>query len=354
MSPKISIIVPVYNAEKYLRRCLDSLVSQTLDDIEIIAVNDGSTDNSENILNQYKEKDSRIIAINRVNSGLSDARNCGVEHASGQYIGFIDSDDWVDLCMYSDMYNEAISRSADVVMCTYLREYPGGSAEKAFNLPEMLYFPPDEVRDHVLRRIIGPVGDELAKPDYLDAWSTVWSKIYKRDVITDNSIKFVDTKIIGSAEDALFNILAFYHTRAAVFINKPYYHYWRTNSSSFTSTYKPRLLEQWGCLYSLINEFIKKNELPAIYEQALSNRICISTLNLGLNILSSNESPYLQFKNISNTLNSSLIRNSIKHFDLSYFDLKWKLFYFCVKHRINIIVFVTLKIINYLRNSKLD
>ena len=102
---KVSVIVPVYNCEKYLKKCLDSLVNQTLKDIEIICVNDGSTDNSGRILEEYT--DSRIKIITKENGGLSSARNAGIAVAKGEYLGFVDSDDWVDLDFYEKLYNTA-------------------------------------------------------------------------------------------------------------------------------------------------------------------------------------------------------------------------------------------------------
>ena len=104
---KVSIIVPVYNVEKYLKRCLDSITNQTLKELEIICINDGSTDNSLKILKQYAHKDKRISIINKQNEGLSVARNTGMEAASGEYIGFVDSDDWIDLDFYKKLYTTA-------------------------------------------------------------------------------------------------------------------------------------------------------------------------------------------------------------------------------------------------------
>ncbi len=114
---KISVIVPVYNVEEYIQQCLDSIVNQTLKEIEIICVNDGSTDNSPQILEEYAKKDKRIKIINKKNAGLGAARNTGMEHATGEYIGFIDSDDWVDLGMFKKLYSNAKSQNSDMVMC---------------------------------------------------------------------------------------------------------------------------------------------------------------------------------------------------------------------------------------------
>ena len=115
---KVSVIVPVYNVEEYLGKCLDSLVNQTLDDIEIIVVNDGSPDNSQGIIDDYVSKYPNIIKCYiKKNGGLSDARNYGIKRAKGEYIGFLDGDDYADITMFEKMYNKAISNDFDVVAC---------------------------------------------------------------------------------------------------------------------------------------------------------------------------------------------------------------------------------------------
>ena len=113
---KVSVIVPVYNVEKYLKDCLDSVVNQTLEDIEIICVNDGSTDNSLAILEEYAEKDSRIKIITQENKGLGGARNTGLYHANGEYISFIDSDDWIELNTFEELYNMSKNLDLDMLM----------------------------------------------------------------------------------------------------------------------------------------------------------------------------------------------------------------------------------------------
>lgn len=113
--PLVSIIIPVYNTEKYLNRCLDSIINQTLQDIEIICINDGSTDKSLQILNKYKEKDNRIQILSIKNHGAAYARNLGIKKATGEFIGFCDSDDYVDLGYYETLYNHAKKQNADVV-----------------------------------------------------------------------------------------------------------------------------------------------------------------------------------------------------------------------------------------------
>ena len=122
--PKVSVIVPVYNVEKYIDKCLESLVNQTLKDIEIIIVNDGSTDNSIKIVEEYKEKyKNKIIYLEKENGGLSDARNYGIQYAKGEYIAFLDSDDYVDRKMYEKLYNKAIENNSDIVECDFYWKY---------------------------------------------------------------------------------------------------------------------------------------------------------------------------------------------------------------------------------------
>ena len=119
ISPKVSIIVPIYNVEKYLRQCLDSIVNQTLKDIEIILVDDGSTDSCPSICDEYASKDKRIIVIHKENAGLGAAYNTGLDIAKGDYIGFVESDDFIELNMYEELYERAVQTGVDLVKCNF-------------------------------------------------------------------------------------------------------------------------------------------------------------------------------------------------------------------------------------------
>lgn len=123
--PKVSIIIPVYNMEQYLIKCLDSVINQTLQDIEIICINDGSTDHSLEILKEYASKDNRIIIIDKENGGLSSARNAGIKKSTGEYIGFVDSDDWISLDYFELLYNTATKHNADIACCSISKVIEG-------------------------------------------------------------------------------------------------------------------------------------------------------------------------------------------------------------------------------------
>lgn len=353
MNPKVSIIVPVYNAEKYLSRCLDSLVEQNLSDIEIIVVNDGSSDSSIKILEEYRQKDNRIKIIHKTNEGVSSARNLGVELAVGEFIGFVDSDDWVDKEMYEVLYDTAIEESADIIMCTYIREFGSHSKEKIFNLPRKISYNDEEVKTNIMRRLIGPVNEEIANPELLDAWGTVWTKLYRTDLIKRNNLTFSDLREIGTNEDSLFNILAAFHAQSFIFLNTPYYHYWRDNNSSVTSGFKPYLIEQWFNLYNKIGSLIEEHKLDVNFQIALNNRICLNILGLGFNTISkgNNTSSLMKIKKINTILNDPRIIRSFKQLELSHFSIAWRAFYFCAKVRCSLGLYFMLIAINFIRKT---
>lgn len=351
MKPEISIIVPIYNMEKYLNRCLDSILAQTINNIEVITVNDGSTDKSLEILQLYAAKDNRIKIINQSNSGVSAARNNGLQNAQGKYIGFVDPDDWVDPNMYDNLLCTSIENAADVVMCSYVREFGTHSKVKVFDVPEKLIYKDDEVKEKVLRRLVGPLNEEVRNPELLDAWGTVWSKLYRAELLKTNNVLFTDLSVIGTNEDSLFNMEALCHAKTFVFINKPYYHYWRLNTASVTSSYKPNLMEQWFNLYSHIDQFLAEKQLQDHFYVALNNRKCLNIMGLGLNTISPNHhtSALKKIKELKAIVNHEQMKRSFQHLELSAFPIVWRTFYFCAKIRSALGLYILLYSIDGMR-----
>ncbi|QNG58471.1 glycosyltransferase [Bacillus sp. PAMC26568] len=353
MKPKISIIVPIYNVEKYLSRCLDSLLLQSFKDFEIIAINDGSTDSSGCILDEYAKRHNEIIAIHKKNNGVSSARNDGLQKATGTYIGFVDPDDWIDKNMYEELYKTAEQEQADIVMCSYIREFGTHSKEKIFEEADIRKYVNEELKTKILRRLIGPIEKEVSNPEYLDAWGTVWSKLYKSQLIKQNKLEFVDLKEIGSNEDTLFNIQAFYHANSFVFLNQPLYHYWRMNETSVTSKYNQKLVHQFGTLYTKMENFLQEKELKGVFQTALTNRISINTLGLGLNTISiGNTNSFIKkIIELNQILKSKHIKRSLNKFDMQHCPIVWKTFFFFAKKRIVIGLFMMLTSIEFLRKT---
>ena len=172
---KISIIIPVYNVEKYLRECLNSVVHQTLKDIEIICINDGSTDESGKILQEFADKDKRIKIIEQENKGQSAARNIGIRQASGEFIGFVDSDDWIDLGFYEKLYNAAVDYNADIA-CAGIRRCFSGRKSKDWLKYNKFILTGDMKKKFELCRV----------PKY----HYIWNKIYNRKKFLSANIFF--------------------------------------------------------------------------------------------------------------------------------------------------------------------
>lgn len=181
ISPKVSVIIPVYNVERYLHQCLESVVSQTLNDIEIIIVNDGSTDNSLEIINRFAQKDNRIKVISQENGGYAKAVNKGLSIACGEYIAEIDSDDYINLNMYSKLYDIAIKNDIDIVAGRYAEFVGKDQTFKMFPIS----FVPEQYENRKLSV------EEIYKDNKLEllGFTAIWSAIYKRSLIVDHDIK---------------------------------------------------------------------------------------------------------------------------------------------------------------------
>lgn len=344
--PLISIIVPVYNVEKYLSKCLDSLVNQTYKNIEIVCVDDGSTDSSGSICDEYAKKDARIKVIHKENGGLSDARNVGLETINGEYVMFIDSDDWIDKDTCDYCINTLKLYDVDLILWSYIREYKNNAKPKRLFMNGSRYFDDQEIKEKIFLRCVGLNGVELRNVENMDSIVTAWGKLYKRDKI--NNIRFKATTEIGT-EDALFNIYVMDNINSAFYIDRYMSHYRRDNVISLTSTYKSELYTCWQRLYDYIEAFIKEKDLGDDFINALNNRIALGICGLGLNIMSSDKSAVMKIKEIKDIISTERYRNAYKRLDFRYFPIHWKVFYGCAKLRFAAGVYVLLMCINMLR-----
>lgn len=213
-SPAVSVIVPVYNSELYLRRCLDSLVNQSLKRIEIICVDDGSVDGSLNILNEYAKRDSRIIVLSQKNKGPSATRNAGMKIATGKYIGFIDSDDWVDLNFFEELYSAAEKYSADIACASAERMYQWGIRY------QILFVGKEQVLTSANEKFLATL---------VPLFSYVWNKIYRRDVLQKLNLQFQEE--VREWEDIDFSINALYYMPKLVTVPSICYYYWENPGS---------------------------------------------------------------------------------------------------------------------------
>lgn len=211
VKPVVSILVSVYNVSKYLRQCLDSLVNQTLKEIEIICVNDGSTDSSAEILEEYAEADERVIIVNKQNGGLPSARNAGLDVARGKYVGFVDGDDYVDADMYRRMYNAARINEADIVVCG---GHPFPDEDKA----------PAWLKDALSPRdITYRTGGAEALFTERGAKPFLWRDLVRRELIEENKFRLDEKIVVG--EDQAFQFKIFPAAQKITFMQDKLYYY---------------------------------------------------------------------------------------------------------------------------------
>lgn len=331
MDDLVSIIVPIYNVEQYLDRCITSLVNQSYQNIEIILVNDGSTDNSLTICQKYSN-DARVFIYNKKNSGVSDTRNYGVKKARGKYVLFVDSDDWIELDMCEKMLEVAHDKDLDIVFCSYIKSYSDKEVCKYIiaSEKEIIYYDEKDTKDKVLRRIIGLYGNDLAHPEHMDSLVTVWGKLYKKEIIKD--IAFVDTKMIGN-EDALYNIAAFNNAQKTAYMNECYYHYWKANQGSLTKNTEFTHYYKWKKLFSYIEQYLVQNDIYDRYKESFHNRMALSVIGLGLSAMKMNASYLKKVNNLGIILNDEQIHESLVVLKKEFFDFKWKLFFYLAQHK---------------------
>lgn len=342
--PLISVIIPVYNVEQYLSQCLDSIIEQTYQNLELVCVNDGSPDRSSDILEKYAAKDERILVITQENKGLSGARNTGIRHAHGKFIMFVDSDDWIEPETCEAAVSAALKYDADLVMWSYAREYENSSKEKYMFWEDETVFEEAEVKSKLHRRLCGLYGEELKHPEYANSIETAWGKLYLAERIVENHVEFVDTKEIGT-EDALFNLYVLGYIERAVYLRRCYNHYRKTNQGSLTKTYNEKLFERWQRLFDYMRQYIQENNLPVVYGMALDNRIALSLLGLGLNIVGSNYGMKKKITLLRDILTNDRYEVAYKKLDFSFFPIHWRVFFTCAKHRLAYVVYLLLQII---------
>ena len=217
MKDLISIIVPIYNVEKYLNKCIESIVNQTYENIEIILIDDGSNDNSGIICDEYAKKDNRIIVVHKGNGGVSSARNKGLKIAKGEWISFVDADDWIEQTFCQTLLNKVTQEQADIALCGYNRITDNRIEKINANNQEVFL----NSNEYLVKSLNPQTG-----------FGFCHMKLIKKEVL--KSISFNERIEVG--EDALFNIQLSTYIKKAVFLKQPLYNY-RINNQSVVKRY---------------------------------------------------------------------------------------------------------------------
>ena len=329
-NPLVSIVIPVYNVENYLRQCMDCVVNQTYENLEIVCVNDGSPDRSIDILREYELQDKRVKVIEIENQGLSGARNVGTSHSTGEYLIYLDSDDWMDVEAVETALRAAVDQDADIVLWNYDKEYVN-SSQHVTVFSELSLFRGEDF-NWLHQRLVGLTGPQLSHPEQCDSISTAWGKLYRMSIIKQHDIKFVDTKIIGT-EDLLFNAEVFNHCKIAVALPNHFNHYRKSNVSSLTKNFKPEFFDQSLELQRRLRIVGAEKDYLS---QSLSNRTALSLIGLGLRVVSSKGSFVEKCGRIRKIISTSSYVSAFKKLDTKYMPMHWRVFFFCAKHKLSL------------------
>lgn len=270
--PKVSVIVPIYNVEKYLDRCIQSLLNQTLKEIEVILVDDESPDNCPSMCDEYARQDSRIKVIHKKNEGLGFARNSGLEIAIGEYVAFVDSDDFVELEMFNTLYDKTQKNKLDAVYCG-INYYSNGHVTNLLSEANSdNFFYKENVQKEFL---LGMLSNSKRDGRIVEYEMSVWHAIYKLGVLKKNEILFCSERVFIS-EDIIFHIDFLKYANSICVIPETLYNYC-FNSISLTKTFRQDRFEKEKILFTEILSRIQEIEFNEIQKNLITSLFALKT-----------------------------------------------------------------------------
>lgn len=315
MNDLISIIVPVYNVEGYLKKCVESILNQSYKNIEVILVNDGSTDNGPKICDEYAKKDNRIKVIHKVNSGVSDTRNIGLEIAKGKYVSFVDSDDWIEIDYIQKLYRAINENDADYATCGYNRVY-GNEIEKINSNGKTLIY---SAREYLIKLL-----------NVQSGYGFCHMKLIKRDIIGNK--KFYNGLAVG--EDALFNIELCENLKKAIVIEEPLYNY-RFNANSVVRKFDENYINKYQKSMEIMSGYIlKEYKNDAEIKQNLYNYIAYHVLLVAVNYCF-NPNNENKMKSLKKLYDIEIFKNAIKFSNYDMMSMSRKVTLFSLKYKLN-------------------
>lgn len=326
---KISIIVPIYNVEDYLSECIESMCKQTYENIEIILVDDGSTDNSLEIAKTYAAKDSRIKLISQKNQGANVARNAGLNAATGEWVCFADGDDWVDSNMCKELLEYA-SSDIDIIFYSY-RSICGSTIKEAARTDKEFKISKNEFVElqHATLNRLGPYRFGVQTMDTV----SVWDKMYRLDFLRKNNLRFIDE--LPKLQDLLFNLDVYDCAESGYVINKSYYNY-RINEGSVSKRYQENIVNKFDVIHKYLAIFMEKHADDEIMKQAYYERIATHARTcMVLNFCNHNnpKSYMVRRKEFLEMCNREVMSQAIDKVNLKHYTLKETILSICIKYR---------------------
>lgn len=318
--PKVSVIVPVYNAEKYLHECVNSILNQTLSDLELILVDDGSTDSSPVLCDQYAAQDARVKVIHKANGRAASARNAGLRAATGEYVAFVDSDDWIS----SDMYEKMLQTGADVTLCDYVRFQ--NEREIPFTQKSVVagFYDKPQMREKIYPHL---VMDGIEYPITISNWAMLIS----REIIIENQLSYRED--IHVSEDAPFGSEVLYCANSFAYLAGARFYHYRMTNGSVSSTYKP-----WWWDSSLkINEetenFFSKCEDYDFTQQIKSNMFYLARAEIYYILSNRDLTRQEQNEKIRAVMKHPRVVRMMKGFNVSPYPLSFKMLYWSIRYQ---------------------
>ncbi len=325
----ISFIVPVYGVEKYIHQCVDSILAQTFKDFELILVNDGSPDNCPHICDKYAEQDSRVKVIHQKNAGVAEARNAGIRAASGEWIYFVDSDDWIEPNAAEILYTDALRTGADYVVSTYVSVYENGSRKPFHMHSKAFYTDRREDIQAMQKNLIYRNFCPLYVP-YLSGHS--WGRLIRSSIIKDNGIYF-EGYVKHFWEDGIFNLYVLEHIKGFYYNDKHTYNY-RMLGDSWIHSFRADLLELMPRNHQVVMKFMAETGKDKNFLEAESCRQIgsLSSLLIRYFFHCQNTIPNkLRIRSLKKTLSEDPYRTAISAVNLRKLTLKHAYLALCVK-----------------------
>lgn len=334
---KLSIIVPIYNVDKYLNKSLECLVNQTLKDIEIILINDGSTDKSLEICQKYASRDPRIRIIDKENEGVSIARNIGIVESKSEFITFMDPDDEIKVDMYEQMLKNIINFDTDISMCNYIKK--SEDKEILINLP---FVGGKYKREQILYLIKNMIyGNDLNQTPIM---GSVWRSIFRKSIIEENNISFpVD---IRPMQDLLF-IISYLLKCNTIYINENAFYIYDIHQNSAVTGYKENVWYNHKKVCLLLEDILKENALLNDNEKNIHNRWIHSILGCISNEAHLNNKKRLRekLKNINIILNDECLEKQISMIDTQVLNIRKKIIFFCIEKKLVLPIYLYYRIL---------
>ena len=344
----ISVIVPIYNSEKYLEQCIESIINQKYSNLEIILVNDGSVDGSLKICEKYAKKDNRIKVIDKKNEGVSVARNVGMEVSSGQWISFIDSDDWIDPDMFKKILAKSKDDDFDVIMCNcYINKNNNEHNNQSLSSEDLIFNKEDI---HILQRKFLWRGIKEYRP-YVWGLGAPWCKLYSSKLIKENNIRFVPG--LTRNEDGLFNLYILEYSKKICYLPDCYYHY-RVLSESLSHRRQDNIIIDTEKNLSDLIDFSNKYNKDNIFCDGVNARIITGTQQYLRDYFFydiSLKSYGKRKKELLNLRKEDLYANACKKINYSVLPLSEKMYCFCFKYKLILVLLLMVKVREKVKNS---